>query len=83
MIVGTSNILLHSFYCILLCVDSEKCHCESMEQVALENAKEPGDVRDTGLIPGMGRSPGGGLATHCSILTWRIPRTEDPVGYDP
>ena len=27
-------------------------------QVALENTKEPGDVRDTGLIPGMGRSPG-------------------------
>ena len=29
-------------------------------QVVLENAKEPGDVRDTGLIPGLGRSPGGG-----------------------
>ena len=29
-------------------------------QVVLENAKEPGDVRDMGLIPGLGRSPGGG-----------------------
>ena len=23
-----------------------------------------GDIRDTGLIPGSGRSPGGGMATH-------------------
>ena len=23
------------------------------------------------------------LATHCSILAWEIPRTEDPVGYSP
>ena len=32
-----------------------------------------GDVRDTGSIPGSGRSPGGGHATHSSILAWRIP----------
>ena len=31
-----------------------------------------------GLIPGAGRSPGGGMATHSSILSWRIPRTEEP-----
>ena len=24
-------------------------------------------------IPGLGRSPGGGMATHSSILAWRIP----------
>ena len=28
---------------------------------------------DLGLIPGLGRSPGGGVATHSSILAWRIP----------
>ena len=27
-----------------------------------------GDVRDMGLIPGSGRSPEEGMATHCSIL---------------
>jgi len=47
-------------------------------------AKNPpasaGDLRDTGLIPVLGRSPGGGLATHFSILAWRIPWTEDPSG---
>ena len=29
---------------------------------------------DLGLIPGWGRSPGGGTATHSSILAWRIPK---------
>ena len=27
-----------------------------------------GDARDTGSIPGWGRSPGGGSGTHSSIL---------------
>ena len=31
------------------------------------------NVGDLDLIPGLGRSPGGGLATHSSILAWRIP----------
>ena len=31
-------------------------------------------------IPGSGRSPGGGMATHSSILAWRIPWTEKPGG---
>ena len=37
-----------------------------------------GDARDVGLIPGLGGSPGGGHATHFSILAWRIPWTEEP-----
>ena len=36
------------------------------------------DVRDVGLIPGSGRSPGGGHTTHSSVLAWRIPWTEEP-----
>ena len=40
-----------------------------------------GDLRDTGSIPGSGRSPGGeGMAAHSSILTWKIPWTEEPGG---
>ena len=34
---------------------------------------------DLGSIPGSGRSPEKGMATHSSILTWRIPRTEATV----
>ena len=33
-----------------------------------------------GLIPGSGRSPGGGNDNHSSMLAWRIPWTEEPGG---
>ena len=35
---------------------------------------------DLGSIPGLGRSSGKGIATCSSILPWRIPWTEEPVG---
>ena len=35
---------------------------------------------DPGLIPGLGRSPGEGNATHSSILARRIPWIEGPGG---
>ncbi|CAI9164892.1 unnamed protein product [Rangifer tarandus platyrhynchus] len=35
---------------------------------------------DPGLIPGSGRSPGGGPGTHSSALAWGIPWTEEPGG---
>ena len=52
----------------------------------------PANVRDMGSVPGSGRCPGEGMATHCSILAGRIPWTEESgrpqsmgsqrVGYD-
>ena len=30
-----------------------------------------GDTEDFGLIPGLGRSPGGGDGNHSSILAWK------------
>ena len=39
------------------------------------NAK---DIRDAGLIPGWEDSLEEGMATHSSILAWRIPWTEEP-----
>ena len=38
------------------------------------------DAGDLGLIPGLGRSPGEGMATLSGILAWRIPWTEEPGG---
>ena len=38
----------------------------------------PASARDT--VPGMGRSPGEGMATHSSILAWEIPWAEEPGG---
>ena len=38
---------------------------------------------DPGSIPGLGRSLAEGMATHSSILAWRITRTEELEGYSP
>ena len=40
-----------------------------------ESACNAGDL---GLIPGLGGSLEKGMATHSSILAWRIPWTEEP-----
>ena len=32
-----------------------------------------GDVRDVGSVSGLGRPLEGGMATHSSIVAWRIP----------
>ena len=39
-----------------------------------------GDTRDTGSVPGLGRSPGGGKGNPLQYLAWRIPWTEEPSG---
>ena len=36
-----------------------------------------GKVRGRGLIPGLGRSPGGGHGNHSSIPAWRNLTTEE------
>ena len=41
-----------------------------------------GDVRDTGSVPGSGRSLEKGMATHSSIVAWRILWTEEPSGLE-
>ena len=47
-------------------------------------AKNPpastGDKRDVGSIPGQEDPLEEGMATHSSILAWRIPWTEEPGG---
>ena len=39
------------------------------------------DPRDTRLIPGSGRFPGGGNGNHSSTLVWKILWTEEPGGH--
>ena len=38
------------------------------------------NVWNLGWIPGFGRSPGEGNATHYNILAWEMPWTEEPSG---
>ena len=40
-------------------------------------------IRDVGLIPGLGRSPGGRYGNHSYILAWRIQGQRSLVGYSP
>ena len=42
----------------------------------------PANAGDSDLIPGLGRSPGEGNATHSSTLIWKIPWTEEPGGHE-
>ena len=42
------------------------------------SVKKPlANAGDAGLIPGLGRSPGEANGNPCSILTWKIPCTEE------
>ena len=48
--------------------------------VAQRLKRLPAMQRDLGLIPGSGRSLEKEMATHSSILAWRIQWTEEPDG---
>ena len=59
---------------------SHSYFCFPGDSVSKEFAWRAGDL---GSIPGLGRSPGEGTATHSSILAWRIPWAEELRGYSP
>jgi len=43
------------------------------ESMSFHSKESSCNVGDLGSVPGLGRSHGGGRATHSSILAWRIP----------
>ena len=49
-------------------------------QVIKNPLANAGNIEDPGLIPGSGRSLEDDMATHSSILAWRMTRTEEPGG---
>ena len=54
-----------------LSLPAEKAHSASQVALVIKNlSANAGDIRDLGLIPGLGRSPGEGNAIHSSILAW-------------
>ena len=50
------------------------CWASQVTLVVKNLPANAGDLRDMGLIPGLEE----GMATHSSILVWRIPWTEEP-----
>ena len=45
-----------------------------------DGKKSACNARDQHSIPGSGRSPEKGMASHSSVLAWRIPWTEETGG---
>ena len=48
--------------------------------VVKNRATNIGDIREAGSIPGWGKPLEEGMSIHSSILTWRNPWTEEPLG---
>ena len=76
-----------SLKAVVLIPKAELCFCDTVwwmaSQVTLAVKNPPisaGDMGDTGLTPGSGRSPEEVVAAQSSILAWRIPWTEEPGG---
>ena len=73
---------LHTFssiYCLLvdflmMAILTWDFPCSSVSKESACSAKDPVS------IPGLGRSPGEEMATHFSILAWKISWTEEPGG---
>ena len=49
----------------------------------LDSKESACSVGDLGSIPGLEDPPEKGMATHSSILAWRIPWTEEPGSLQP
>ena len=47
---------------------------------AIKNPPAAQETQETDSVPGVGRSHGGTHVTHSSILAWKVPWTEEPVG---
>ena len=54
-----------------------------MARVVKKLPANAGDIRYVDLIPGLGRSPGRGHATHSSILAGESHGQRNLVGYSP
>ena len=55
------------------------CYTKASE-VVKKLSTSAGDTRETGLISGLGRSPGVGNGNPLQYPSWRIPWTEEPGG---
>ena len=57
---------------------SESCFNFPGGSVVKNQSANAGDVGNAGSIPGVRKILEKGMATHSSILAWRIPWTEEP-----
>ena len=67
-----SLFTVHSFWLFSKALFTHSFICEGFPAGSAVK-KSDCNAGDLGLILGSGRSPGEGMATHSSILAWRIP----------
>ena len=67
-----------TFFTLYLQASNFAQHITGSSQVALVLKNPSTNIKDIHLIPGSGRSPGGGQETHSRVLAWRIPGTGEP-----
>ena len=67
-----TSIYTHTYSCVIT-------FSQALVVLVVKNLSA-GDIRDTGLIPGWEDPLEKDMATHCSVLAWRIPWTEEPRG---
>ena len=60
--------------------DCRRLPCPGDFPVGSDGKESAWNVGNLGLIPGLGRSLEKEMATHSSILSWRIPWIEEPGG---
>ena len=66
------------------CLHASPCFLPEYYFSVAYSPANAGDTRDTGPIPESGKSLEEEMATHSSILAWKILWTEDPDGlYSP
>jgi len=77
-----SDILILINMCLFSCALEENIPRTSRgaSLVAQTVKNPPARMGDLGSVPGLGRSPGEGMATHSCILAWRIPCTIQSMG---
>ena len=78
----------YQYMCVCVCVYIYILNIDTgifLAPVVKNPPANAGDIRDTGLIPGLGRSQEEEMTTHSSILAWRIlgKRRRSLVGYSP
>ena len=73
-----SSSWVHMSLCLCLYFCPENRFNCTISLVVKKLPANAGDIRDAGSVPRSGRSPEEGMATHSSILAWRIPWTEEP-----
>ena len=71
-----------AFSCIYVVLINELCDFGA--SLVGHMVKNPPSIQEApGLIPGLGFPLENGMATHSSILAWKIQWTDDPGAYSP